>query len=408
MNCELMIIDSYLFLKYRPENSSFSYDIENKSKRIKNTFYVDNQLYNKSSKLLTSLDYDDISEEEFIFLLGEIEGDFYKIDRNILGITFDLYFDKKIELDISFFVKSNIGYGYSVFSGFDDVYTGSKLYILSEKSEEDILDNTLSLKQLKHCISMIPTSHEIHLYRQSRYASALINFLRVRDKESEYEKYIKKKYKSQLSANMIADDFTEIDKYKYSAYLKKLNDMLESQKNFEDDWQIEILRLFKLLNPKYIYIGEKIHLKSFVTNGDLYPDIVLVDNDGNIDLIEIKSPKYDDLFYKTDYRGNFVPIRELQGACMQLQNYLISLEKTPEDKLNQEKFKKETGIPMDFKLKANSSKGYIIYGRDKQLLDNGKMKEDFQIVRNMYANIIDIITYDDLVRRLKNMISALS
>lgn len=409
MNCELLMIDSYLFLKYRPEYFSFSYDLEHKTKKIKNTFYVNNELYKKSSELLTSLDCDEhISDEEFIFLLGEIEGNFYKIDKDVLDIAFELYFDKSIKLDISFFVKSNIGYGYSIFSGFDDVYVGSKLYILSEKNKEDIIDNTLSLEQLKHCIGMIPTSHEIHLYRQSRYTSALINYLEVRDKESEYKKYIKKKHKSQLSANTFIDDFTEIDKHKYITCLKKLNEMLSSQNSFEDDWQIEILKIFKLLNPKYIYVGEKIHLNSFVTNGDLYPDIVLVDNDGNIDLIEIKSPKYDEIFYKTDYRGNFVPIRELQGACMQLQNYLISLTKMPEDNINQKKFKNQTGIPIEFKLKSNSSKGYIIYGRDKQLFDNEKMKEDFQIVRNMYANVIDIITYDDLVRRLKNMIDALS
>lgn len=33
----------------------------------------------------------------------------------------------------------------------------------------------------------------------------------------------------------------------------------------ENDWQIQILKIFKLLNPKYIYVGEKIPLTSFVT-----------------------------------------------------------------------------------------------------------------------------------------------
>lgn len=137
-----------------------------------------------------------------------------------------------------------------------------------------------------------------------------------------------------------------------------------------------------------------------------YPDIVLVDNDGNIDLIEIKRPQYD-IFYKNVYRNNYVPLRELQGTCMQLQNYLISLTKTPNDLLQQEKFKKEANIPKEFQLKATSPKGYIIYGRDKQLEGNEKMSTDFQIVRNMYSNVIDIITYDDLIRRLENMLKAL-
>ena len=92
---------------------------------------------------------------------------------------------------------------------------------------------------------------------------------------------------------------------------------------------------------------------------------------------------------------------------MQLQNYLISLNKTPNDLLQQEKFKKEANIPKEFQLKAISPKGYIIYGRDKQLEGNEKMLTDFQIIRNMYSNVIDIITYDDLIRRLENMLKAL-
>lgn len=35
------------------------------------------------------------------------------------------------------------------------------------------------------------------------------------------------------------------------------------------------------------------------------------------------------------------------------------------------------------------------------------MLTDFQIIRNMYSNIIDIIIYDDLIRRLENMLQAL-
>ena len=93
---------------------------------------------------------------------------------------------------------------------------------------------------------------------------------------------------------------------------------------------------------------------------------------------------------------------------MQLQNYLISLTKTPNALLQQEKFKSNSKIPNDFQLKATSPKGYIVYGRDKQLEGNQKMMTDFQIVRNMYSNVIDIITYDDLIRRLENMLRAVS
>lgn len=271
-----------------------------------------------------------------------------------------------------------------------------------------ILYETLSLDQLKSCASLIPTTTEIKKYRQSRYTQALINFLDVKDKETEFNQYIKKKTCSKISSNSCADKkFIELDKIKYETYLDKLKNMLDDSDTYtENDWQAEILKIFKLLNPKYIYIGEKIQLTSFITQGDLYPDIVLVDNDGNIELIEIKRPQYD-IFYKNKYRNNYVPIRELQGTCMQLQNYLISLTKTSNDSLQQEKFKIDSNIPEHFQLKATSPKGYIIYGRDKQFENNEKMLTDFQIVRNMYSNVIDILTYDDLIRRLENMLKAL-
>lgn len=417
MNLKVIPVDSYLFLQYTPERPNFLEELENRAKNkaydgvnLRNTFWVDYKLYEKSLALLKTIDKEEdypTDGDEFYFLIGTLEKDFYKLDNNVLGLRFDLFFEKTIKFDIHYFVKGSIGYGYSIFKGFNDIYNGKQLYIVSKKECPDVIDETLSLAQLKVCSDLIPTTTEIQKYRQSRYTQALINYLDVKDKESEFNQYIKKKTCSKISSDSCTDKkFIEFDKIKYETYLDKLKNMLDDYNTYEDDWQVEILKIFKLLNPKYIYVGEKIQLTSFITKGNIYPDIVLVDNDGNIDLIEIKRPQYD-IFYKNVYRNNYVPIRELQGTCMQLQNYLISLTKTSNDSLQQEKFKTDSNIPKDFQLKATSPKGYIIYGRDMQLEGNEKMLTDFQIVRNMYSNVIDIITYDDLIRRLENMLKAL-
>lgn len=419
MTLKIVPIDSYLFLEYTPERPDFLEELENRAKNatyngvnLRNTFWVDYALYKKSIALLKTIDKEDeypTDSDEFYFLVGTLEKDFYKLDNNVLGLRFDLFFDKSIKGDIHNFVKSGIGYGYSIFKGFNEIYNGKRLYIVKEKAAPDVIDESLSLAQLKTCISLIPTNTEINKYRQSRYTQALINYLDVKDKETEFNEYLKKKTCSKISSNSCTDKkFIELDKIKYETYIDKLKNMLDNSEAYnENDWQVEILKIFKLLNPKYIYVGEKIQLTSFITKGTIYPDIVLVDNDGNIDLIEIKRPQYD-IFYKNEYRNNYVPIRELQGTCMQLQNYLISLTKTPNALLQQEKFKSDSKIPNDFQLKAISPKGYIVYGRDKQLEGNQKMMTDFQIVRNMYSNVIDIITYDDLIRRLENMLRAVS
>jgi hypothetical protein len=44
----------------------------------------------------------------------------------------------------------------------------------------------------------------------------------------------------------------------------------------------------------------------------------------------------------------------------------------------------------------------VIIGRSKDFSDREKL--DFEIIRRKYSNIMDIITYDDLINRLENII----
>ena len=44
----------------------------------------------------------------------------------------------------------------------------------------------------------------------------------------------------------------------------------------------------------------------------------------------------------------------------------------------------------------------IILGRDNNF--NRRQTLDFEIIRRKYSNVVDIITYDDLLRRLNNII----
>ena len=45
----------------------------------------------------------------------------------------------------------------------------------------------------------------------------------------------------------------------------------------------------------------------------------------------------------------------------------------------------------------------LILGRSKDF--DGQQKFDFEIIRRKYANIMDILTYDDLLARLNNIIA---
>lgn len=64
----------------------------------------------------------------------------------------------------------------------------------------------------------------------------------------------------------------------------------------------------------------------------------------------------------------------------------------------------------EIKLKAVHPKGYIIFGRDAASFngDNINQKKlDFELIKNTYKDVVDIITFDELVQRFDRIISFL-
>ena len=59
-------------------------------------------------------------------------------------------------------------------------------------------------------------------------------------------------------------------------------------------------------------------------------------------------------------------------------------------------------LPKDFHINITNPSGIIIMGRCLNM--SSEQKRDFEIVKRKYKNIVDIITYDDLLKRLRIMI----
>ena len=90
---------------------------------------------------------------------------------------------------------------------------------------------------------------------------------------------------------------------------------------------------------------------------------------------------------------------------MQAEKYIFYLNNygaEGERKLN-EKYK--DSLPKDFKLKIRNPRTFILLGRSNNFDD--QQKSDFEIIKRKYANMIDIISYDDLLNRLENIIAML-
>ena len=62
-------------------------------------------------------------------------------------------------------------------------------------------------------------------------------------------------------------------------------------------------------------------------------------------------------------------------------------------------------LPRDFTIHITNPSGLIIMGREKELTT--EQQRDFEVIKRQYKNVVDIITYDDLIRRLEFMISQL-
>jgi hypothetical protein len=148
-----------------------------------------------------------------------------------------------------------------------------------------------------------------------------------------------------------------------------------------------------------------VSIKDSLTGGNRELDIMLVDVNGHVDVIEIKKPFKARIVTTTKYRDNHVPHRELVGSAMQIEKYLFHLARwgeTGEKKLTE---RYSARLPEYLRIRIVNPCGIIIMGRDNDLDD--QQKADFEVYRRQSKNILDVITYDDLLRRLERVLDQL-
>lgn len=367
--------------------------------------WVDNEFKNSNkiilNKTFTFLKEDVNSfeinegEEKFEFILAKLVGEYFEIKARILGTTQNFFIYKNIELTANFFIT---------------IRNQSILKKIGKIVKENVYiggsdPRALPEKEYYLLIKEFPSSYEIEKYVQARMGSILGNYFNeASEAQFKYEHYMNKKISTQ--GKILREDFKEVDLYKYESILKKLHKMLENENSYnEKQWQNEILDIILLLYPKYIFVFKEAPVRDTYNNKNRQIDFLLIDTNGNVDIIEIKRPANSKIITENMYRDNYIPLKELSGTVMQIEKYIFYLNKwgkAGEDKLS-EKYKHD--IPDDFKIKIINPNAIIIIGRDELL--SKAQKNDFEIVKRKYKNVIDIITYDDLLRRLEAMIRAI-
>ena len=266
-------------------------------------------------------------------------------------------------------------------------------------------------------LSKFPNTGELNRYAAARVANVIGDYIApLKDARAQYEAYLNRRRSTMPDAALAQPELlqTEIEKYVFirDTIAEWLRDATSRS---EGDWQKMILNFLLLIFPKYVATLSNVKVvDAYSTPGstnDRFIDLALIDAAGNIDVIEIKKPFDDALMGRTPYRGNYIPTKELSGAIMQAEKYLFHLTKwglAGEKALTRRYSAK---LPPGMTIRITSPKAMIILGRDRRPSGspalNANQELDLEIIKRKYANMIDILTYDDLLRRLDNIIASL-
>ena len=330
-----------------------------------------------------------------LFCLATKSDKYYFIRKEILKVSFDVYIDENYPINNKMFeiVLNNM----NSFGAINMVFHKEKLYIGGDK--EDIPS-----EDFQEIIDKFPTYYEKDLYLKSRIEEILKSYFHfTKSYTQKLNDFVTKK---NITKSSILNDFNVYDIEKYELILQHLKEMIKRYNTYtERMWQNEILKIITLIMPQYIFTLNSISIK-IKPKERKQIDIVLVNANGNIDLIEIK--RYDDgnlIGKNPDSRNNYKPSSNLSSAIVQAEKYAYLCNVYNEKVTKEIEKKVKNKYNIDFKVNIINPKTLIIMGNSKDM--NTKKKEDFELIRRMYANVIDIITYEDLVNRLENLIEAL-
>lgn len=188
-----------------------------------------------------------------------------------------------------------------------------------------------------------------------------------------------------------------ITKYKDNVQILAIDEAIKGyeenlqKSSTESDWGKYIKKYMFLVETKYVRVISELNL-SLCTWRKV--DFAYIDNQGYLDIFEIKKPQAN-LLCKTDDRGNYYWHADAVKAITQAEKYLFSAERKGSQLA--EDIKRET----DLDVQVIKPRAFLIMGLTNQLT-NKKMQDDFRILRNSLKNV-EIITYDEFLDRLKTL-----
>lgn len=342
-------------------------------------------------ELITKKDSED-EDAPVLFLVATKEGEYYTFPKHILRIEDNLFIHIDIDLTSKTFIaERNI----SIFSKIASLTEGA-IYVGGSEP------NSIPVSGFTDLLQKFPNPYELTRYASARIGAVISSYLEIKeDYEEKYYKYMNKKVSKE--GNNLYRLVASAEISKYESLISKLESMLANEVTYsEKQWQEEILQIILLIYPKYIHVFKEAPVRDTYNKKDRSIDLLLVDAAGNTDIIEIKKPFDKSIVTHKTYRDNYIPLRELSGTVMQIEKYIFYLNKW--GKIGEEKLtdKYRDQLADGFSIKVTNPGAIIIMGREDNLSE--MQLQDFEVIKRKYKNVIDIITYDELLRRLNTVL----
>ena len=265
---------------------------------------------------------EDMSEASIDFIIGELDGDYWKIKGELLDINIDLYiFHNVIIKENMFRAVKNI----SIFKKINKIIK-EDIYITEKES---LSSGQIPINIFNKLVDSFPNKYEVDRYVKSRIGNVLKDYFDTyNDADEKYEKYLNNKIK--IPSHSEINKIRGIEKNKYIFILKELENMLCEQDRYsEKNWQDSMLDIITLIYPRYTSVFKEVSIKN-TNNGNSRIDYVLLDETGNLDIIEIKKPNNKNIVSEKMHRNNYIPLQELSGTIMQIEKYIFYLNKLGE------------------------------------------------------------------------------
>lgn len=368
---------------------------------IKDKLELDEEpLYSRRTFTITKRDVVEFidEKEEICVQIGIKKDNLILLNKEIFNINHEFAFQCGIEIKDEYIIHDTISIVFEI----SNILKRDFIVIKDEYISAYMSKDVVPLSRFEKLIQSFPHKGELYLYKLKTIDRIIGDcFSKPLGYLHRYENYIKKSrenLKYDIPINLDIDKNLKVEKYR--SIIEKMNVMLSDQGETEENWQKQIAQFVLLLYPKYVICLEKVKIKG-VDDSSKELDFLLIDDQGNADILEIKKPFESCVLGKSLYRKNYVPKRELSGAIMQCQKYIFSLLAYKDE--NEKKINKSQSDKLkNIKVRLINPHAIIFCGRNAGFSE--QQYEDFEIIKRSNTNIIDIVTYDDLIKRLQNAI----